>query len=281
MNSEQGIIEHYSRGGLMETIYQTLSRSGADMAALTPEDFSPVDELHLGGNATTRHLMTYLQFRPDQHILDIGSGLGGPARFVVTHAKAAVSGIDLTPEYCNVATAISNATGLGEYTAFQHGNALALPWPDRTFDGAYTIHTAMNIQDKATFYAQIYRVLCPGAFFGIYDVFAGPASGQPPYPLPWAPDAGSSFLVTLENAKSLLGVAGFQVVTEDNLHGFAMLALRKAIEAENDNTADLGPHIVMGENYRQKLSNLLDALKAKKCLPQILICRKPTDEEIT
>lgn len=278
MTIEKGIIDHYSRGGLMETIQQALLQSGKDMTALVPDDLSAIDELHIGGRATTAHLMTYLQFRPEHHVLDVGSGLGGAARYVVAQNKAAVSCIDLTPEYCNTAAALTGLVGMGEYILYRQGSALALPFPDAEFDGAYTIHTAMNIQDKTTFYAQIYRVLKPGAFFGLYDVMAGSAPEPLEFPLPWATTAETSFLISPDDLKVLLAQTGFEVITEDDLRGYALLTLKKFLDAD---PSPLGPHIIMGDDYKIKITNLLNNISKKKCAPRVIICRKPTLEEIT
>jgi len=275
---EKSTIDHYSRGGLLETIQQALLQSGKDMESLAPEDLAPVDELHIGGHATTAHLMTYLQFRPEHHVLDVGCGLGGAARYVVNRRKAAVTGIDLTPEYINVAMALTAQLGLAEFIAFHQGSALSLPYPDLEFDGAYTIHTAMNIQDKATLYAQIYRVLKHGAYFGIYDIMAGDNPEPLEFPLPWATTAENSFLVKPESLKTLLTEAGFQIITEDDLRGYALLILKKRLEAE---PSPLGPQIIMGDGHKTKTSNLLKNIAAKKCAPRVMICRKPTLEEIT
>lgn len=278
MTIEKGIIDHYSQGGLMETIHLALRQCGKDPTSLLPEDLAPIDELHIGGRSTTAHLMTYLQFRPEHHVLDVGSGLGGAARYVASQNKAAVTGIDLTPEYCNTATALTRQVGLGEHIIYHQGSALALPFPDAEFDGAYTIHTAMNIQDKITLYAQIYRVLKHGTFFGIYDVMAGDNPEELEFPLPWASTAETSFLISPEDLKTLLVQTGFEVITEDDLRGYALLTLKKFLEAD---PSPLGPQIIMGDDYKIKITNLLNNIARKKCAPRVIICRKPTLGEMT
>lgn len=277
MSIEKGIIDHYSRGGLLDTIQQALVHSGKDLAQLAPEDLSEFDELHIGGRATTAHLMTYLQFSPEQHVLDIGSGLGGPARYVASQTKAAVTGIDLTPEYCNTASALTQMCGLSEFATFDQGNALALPYQDGEFDGAYTIHTAMNIQNKTGLYAEIYRVLKPGAFFGIYDVMADSSPEKMTFPVPWATTEDTSFLISPADLKDVLIQTGFDIITEDNLRGYALLAIKKRLESDTMSSRE---QIIMGDLYKQKITNLLKNIAAKKCAPRVMICQKPTIEEI-
>jgi SAM-dependent methyltransferase len=275
MTNDQTIIDHYSQAGLGQTILTALNESGKSLQDLTPEDISPVDEFHIGGRAATAHLMTYLQFQPDMHILDVGCGIGGAARFLAETVKCRLTGIDLTPEYCNAAALLTQKTGLADYIIYKQGNALALPFENEAFDGAYTIHTAMNIADKATFYREIARTLQPGAFLGIYDVLRGDNPEAPDYPLPWSSDAGDSFLASLEETRKLLGDAGFEILVEDNESGFGLLSLKKLQDAN----PVFGPRIVMGEDYPAKISNLAKAIETRRCAPWFIICKKRIWEE--
>ncbi len=92
-------------------------------------------------------------------VLDVGSGLGGPARLIAAQRGCDVTGIDLTPEYVEVAERLTQRTGLGEQVRFVCGDALELPFDDASFDAAITLHVAMNIADRARLYAAIRRVL--------------------------------------------------------------------------------------------------------------------------
>lgn len=276
MAIEKDVIDHYSRGGLMDAIQQALLAAGKNLAALTPDDLGGIDEMHIGGRPATAHLLTYLQFRPHHHILDVGAGLGGAARLLASRTKARVSAIDLTPEYCSTAKTLTDLTGLGEHILYYDGSALSLPFEDLTFDGAYTIHTAMNIEDKARLYAEIHRVLQPGAYFGIYDVMAGPNTAPLTFPLPWASAAESSFLASPDEMRALLTDAAFNVITEDDLRGHALLVLKKMLDAA---PGPLGPAIMLGDDYKVKVKNLLDAITAQKCAPRVMICQKQFIEE--
>jgi hypothetical protein len=85
MTQEKTIIDHYSRESLYETIMAALHSTGRGIGPLTIDDLAPFDEFHIGGRAATAHLMAYLQFQPHHHILDVGSGIGGPARYLASH----------------------------------------------------------------------------------------------------------------------------------------------------------------------------------------------------
>ncbi len=88
------------------------------------------------------------------HVLDIGSGLGGPARTLAETYGCRVTGIDLTQAFCDAATAMSNWVGLGSRVSFKQGDATNLPFENQTFDAAMTIHVAMNIAAKDKMYLE-------------------------------------------------------------------------------------------------------------------------------
>ncbi|HEY8189834.1 MAG TPA: class I SAM-dependent methyltransferase [Micavibrio sp.] len=270
MTQEKIIIDHYSRGSLEQSIMAALQSAGRDIGKLSVDDLAPFDEFHIGGRAATAHLMAYLQFQPHHHILDIGCGIGGPARYLAAAARSRITGIDLTPEYCAVAASLTEKTGLGNHIIYRQENALSLPFADDAFDGAYSIHMAMNIADKAALFRQIFRVLKPGSFFGLYDILADMDDGAFSYPVPWAPGPEASFLASSTQMKTLLTESGFMIMAEDDLHGFALLALKKM----QDSKTVSGPGLLMGDDFKLKIANLIDNLEKNRCTPRIIICKK-------
>ena len=200
-------------GGLVSAISSALDASGVDRATLRPADLAPVDEFHIRGRAATLEIIEALGVTADSRVLDLGSGLGGPARTVAEETGCAVTGVDLTSEFCEVATALSQWTGMSDRTSFQIGDATATGLPDDAFDAALTVHVAMNIADKPALYAEAFRVLRPGGRFVIYDVLQG-EGGPVHFPVPWAADPSTSFLASPERMRELLAAAGFEVVSE-------------------------------------------------------------------
>ena len=146
-------------------------------------------------------------------MLDLGSGLGGPARTLSEVTGCRVTGVDLTPEFCEVAAALSEWTGLADLARFHVGDATATGLPDASMDAVMTVHVAMNIPDKAGLYAEAMRVIRPGGRFVVYDVLQG-EGGDVHYPVPWAADPSLSFLATPEETRELLTGAGFEVIAE-------------------------------------------------------------------
>lgn len=230
------VARHYSEGGdLAARIAERLQAAGKDIAALTTADLAAVDEFHIRGRQATLELARSLNLSAGSHVLDIGSGLGGPARTLAETFGCHVTGIDLTPAFCEAAAVLSGWVGLGGLTAFQQGDATSLPFPDRTFDAAMTIHVAMNIARKDLMYAEARRVLRPGARFGVYDVLQG-EGGQVHFPVPWAREPAISHLATDAEMRRLLADRGFNILdvvdsTEQSTAWFEAMAERLAQKA--------------------------------------------------
>ncbi|ABL79475.1 MULTISPECIES: class I SAM-dependent methyltransferase [unclassified Nocardioides] len=242
-------------GGLVSVISSALDASGVDRATLRPADLAPVDEFHIRGRAATLEIMEALGVAADSRVLDLGSGLGGPARTVAEESGCSVTGVDLTPEFCEVATALSQWTGMSDRTSFQVGDATATGLPHEGFDAALTVHVAMNIADKPALYAEAFRVLRPGGRFVIYDVLQG-EGGPVHFPVPWAADPSTSFLATPERVRELLSAAGFEVISEidsseESLAWFQQMRAR----IERDGPPPVTFATFLGDAFGQMVAN--------------------------
>jgi len=189
------VATHYGGGGLTERIASGLRRAGKTLDNLTIADLAPYDEFHFRGREATLELARQMNLDKASQVLDIGSGLGGPARTLAEEYGCYVTGIDLTQEFCDVATTLSDWLGLGKHTRFQQGDATLLPFPADRFDAAMTFHVTMNIPDKQKAYEEAWRVLKSGGIFAVYDVLQG-EGGDVAFPVPWAEDRSLSHLVT-------------------------------------------------------------------------------------
>jgi SAM-dependent methyltransferase len=205
------VAAHYGRDDLTARILDALERDGKDLAQITIKDLSPVDEVHTRGRAATAELAALVEITPDFHVLDAGSGVGGPARYLASTTGCRVSGIDLTPGFVAAAVRLNELTELTGQVDFQVGSALELPFADDSFDLAWTVQIQMNIADKEGFYGEIFRTLKPGAQFIFQDVVQGPG-GEIHLPTPWASEPGQSFLASPEALRSIVEGAGFEPV---------------------------------------------------------------------
>ena len=260
-SSNEELLRHYQHGGLLDRILAGLRALGKNLDALTHEDLAPVDEFHTNGRAATRALAEFARIPHGSRVLDVGSGLGGPARYLAASYGCDVTGIDLTPEFCAVANELSRLVRLADRTRFQVGDALELPYHDSEFDVVWTMQMQMNIQDKRRLYAGIARVLKPGGLFACQDICAG--SGEPiDFPVPWASRPEQSHLVDADALRGLIRDAGLREsawrdVTQD------LIAARKAQQARAQSSGaggqaalpPLGIHLVQGEQASVKQAN--------------------------
>jgi ubiquinone/menaquinone biosynthesis C-methylase UbiE len=207
------VASHYGdRRDLADAIAEKLREAGKDIGALTTADLGAIDEFHVRGRKATLELAEGLGLGAGSHVLDLGSGLGGPARTLAETYGCRVTGIDLTPAFCEAATALSKWMGLGDRVSFRQGDATELPFADGSFDAAMTIHVAMNIAAKDRMYAEARRVLKSGGHFGIYDILQG-EGGDVLYPVPWAREPSISHLATPDDMQALLSDAGFKILS--------------------------------------------------------------------
>jgi MPBQ/MSBQ methyltransferase len=205
------VERHYGRRQIFESIMRALRDMRKDVSKLSPADLALVDEFHTRGRAATIELARRAALTPGLKVLDIGCGLGGSARYLVSEYGCHVTGIDLTKEYVDAASAIAELVGMKNLITFHQASALDLPFPDGSFDVVWTEHVQMNVADKRAFYRQIARVLTPHGRLLFHDVFQGPG-GALHYPVPWAEDASISVLETPETVRNILEGLGFSVL---------------------------------------------------------------------
>jgi ubiquinone/menaquinone biosynthesis C-methylase UbiE len=240
---------------------------------LSASDLSGGDELHLGWRPATAAHAEDLGLTSGMRVLDVGSGIGGPARYLVETLACQVEGVDLSPEFVAVASALTRRMGLSDRASFREASVLALPFEDAAFDAATMIHVGMNLPEKAGAFAEVRRVLKPGARFGVYDIMRGGAA-ELPFPMPWATTAETSFVESPDTYRRLLSDAGFTVESETDRRDFVLrLAREMRAKAEKEGPPRLGPQVLMGETARERLGNVMAALERGTITPVEMIAR--------
>lgn len=275
MSYDKTVSNHYLHGDLLNAIETALPALGKTTDNVTIEDLAPIDEFHIGGRLATDNLIGQLNFTETCHVLDVGCGLGGATRYLASKYKSRVTGIDLTPEYIETGNALCAWLNLDKYITLYQGSALSMPFKNNIFDGGYMLHVGMNIDDKASLFSEIYRVLKPGSSFGIYDVMRQ-KDGELTYPAPWATDSSTSKLSTPAEYKKALSDSGFDISEENNRRDFALEffnQLRAKTEA-NGGPPPLGLHTLMQESTAVKIKNMIDNIANGYIAPIEIIAKK-------
>ena len=205
----QAIHDYWGRDGLGQAILDTLAASGKTLNALTTDDLAPLDQFHGGGKAATVRLARLAGLQPGMQVLDVGGGLGGPARTLAAEFGCRVLVVDLTESYVRAAEVLTARLGLDDRVTHHVGNALELPFENGTFDVVWTQNSGMNIAAKDRLYVGFQRVLHPGGLLALQEPMAGPL--QPPiFPVMWASDAATNFLRAPAEMRVLIEAAGFR-----------------------------------------------------------------------
>jgi ubiquinone/menaquinone biosynthesis C-methylase UbiE len=273
MDTERQVATHYTHGSLLMAILDALKQRGKDPERLTAMDLSTGDEFHLGALPATAALAKDLGLASGMHVLDVGCGIGGPARYFAEAHTCRVTGIDLTEEFVQVATELTRRCGLADLVTFRHGSALDLPFDDGSFDAATLIHVGMNIADKARLFEEVRRVLKPDALFCVYEVMRA-GEGDLPYPMPWAQTSETSFVETPETYRRLLNAAGFKIEREQNRRAFVLdLAREMRAKIEKDGLPALNQHVLIGPAARERLGNVMATLERGTIAPVEMMAR--------
>jgi sarcosine/dimethylglycine N-methyltransferase len=265
MTSQDPVAQHYGTAGIAERALAALRAANGPDAPVTPEALAPIDHFHGRGVVATEELARRLDPQPGEHLLDIGCGIGGPARWIAAKYRVRVTGVDLTPEFCDAARALNAACGLADRVTIIEGSALALPVPDAAFDRAYSQNAIMNIADKQRFYREAFRALKPGGLLALSNVCAGPA-GPPYFPVPWAATPATSFLATPEETRADLEAAGFAIVSfRDTSDELRPAQMRERERMERDEIAPaLGIHLILGDRIRDMRLNSVNSQIANR-----------------
>lgn len=273
--TRSNIVAHYARSGLLARLESALRSDGIDPAHPTIEALAPYDQFHGRGLEATEDIAALVAVRPTDHLLDVGSGLGGPARWVSTRFGCRITGIDLTPEFCAIAEHLTRLVGLDARVRFQVGDALSMPFADGMFAGAYSMFVAMNIEDKAQLYREIHRVLEPGGWLVLSQIVRG-EQGAVMYPTPWAATEAESFLSTVEETRNGLLAAGFEVeqVKNDLRRALEFGARSRAMVERGEKPPYRANALIHGDMAGAMLANVARGYQDGSLVPIEVLARK-------
>ena len=254
------VREHYSATGLTDRIKSALATVAPEGQTLTVAQLAPLDQFHTRGILATAELALAAGLEPSSRVLDVGCGIGGPARYIAITFGCKVTGVDLSRGFIDAATYLTARCGLSDRVTFQVGDALHLPFENSAFDTVFLQHVAMNVEDRAALYAEVRRNLAPGGRLATYDLVL--RDGDVVYPAPWARDVSTSFLLSEADTRTALEQAGFTAVlwrddTENALDWF-----KAAMGAPPQSGPNLG--VVMGPEFPTLIGNLASNIRENR-----------------
>lgn len=247
-----GVRDHYRATGLTERLKRALGALGPEDQQLTPRQLGGLDQFHTRGLAATAELAVLTGITADMSVLDVGCGIGGPARFLAQTYGCQVTGVDLSEPFVEAARYLTERTGQSGRVSFHTASALDLPFDDGRFDTVLLQHVAMNISDRTRLYGEIRRVLKSGGRFACFDVVS--KGGQPQFPVPWARTPATSFLLSAAATREAIEPAGFQALTWQDDTEVAKEWAAQLRSSGPPPSPNLG--IVMGPDFAQLAANL-------------------------
>lgn len=275
MTEAQSISDHWGKGDIYSLILETMELAGIDPDAVTVEQLAPVDHFHARGFPATVELADALPIKEGDNLVDIGCGLGGPARYIAKRFNCRVCGIDITAPFVDAANKLSSLVGMEDAVECRHGDGQKLPYRSETFDGGYTQHVTMNVPDRNAFFLEAFRVLKPGAYFALTEHGLGEV-GEPHHPVPWSENGSGEYLMRPTDTVTALEIVGFTKIQITNTGEKYLQGYNRAFELDEKGEAPVfGTHILLGDLAPQIVRNAARNIEERRTQPIQIVCFKP------
>lgn len=268
MRETEETIKRYSSGMLRERVHAALRAAGHEPEVLKASDLGEADHFHIGGRAATQFVAQNLHIGLGTRVLDIGSGLGGPARYFASQG-AVVTGVDITAEFVDLAKELNNACGMGGSITMHRHPAQHTGLAAQSFDKAVLMHVGMNLGEKKSVFSEIFRLLRPGGMLGIYDLMG---TNKLTYPLPWADSQETSHVESDQAYIDQLIKAGFDVAQNIDRRKEA-LALAAHLQSGKPGALDVP--IMLGDRPELRMQHVFEAIGAGLITPRLIVALKP------
>ncbi|MBT3372086.1 MAG: methyltransferase domain-containing protein [Rhodospirillaceae bacterium] len=226
----QTVVDFYDTHPINEgQILEKLQHDGVDLSGLTEDILQHYDMDHFDGLAAIDSLAQKIAAAADSHVLDVASGMGGPARYLAQHYGCRVTGIDLTASRVDGAQRLTKLVGLSEVVQFRNGDALANPFPDAHFDAVIGQEAWCHIPDKARLIAECVRVTRNGGYIAFTDILERCAlNGETAARL--QRDMGFAELGSLARYQDLLAANGCTVLEAEEMSDHWAVILRERLQ---------------------------------------------------
>jgi SAM-dependent methyltransferase len=257
VHETHGSLSYYDGPEIADAIFEALEQAGLDTEKLEIDDLAALDEFHAVGRAATLALAELCVLTPGTEVLDVGAGIGGPARLLAKRFGAHVTALDQTARFCRANTRLSAACGLSERVSVVQGEASALPFADGAFEIAWTQALMQNIADKRALFSELHRVLRPDGRLVIFELLSGPGGGPLHFPVPWADDPAESYLTSGGELRESAEAAGFEVFLW-NEGADARARIQRAAEAQPPAPPAHGIDLqLLMPNYAERMASMV------------------------
>lgn len=275
LTDTQSVSDHWATEDVFAVILNAMRAAGINPATVSIEQLAPVDHFHARGFPATKELADVLPIKAGQRIVDIGCGIGGPARYLAKRFECHIDGVDITDPFVKAANQLTKLVGMESPVNCVHGDGQRLPYDPKSFDGGISQHVTMNVPDRGAFFGEAFRVLKPGAFFALTEHGLGDG-GEPYHPLPWSKDGSGAYLKRPTETVQILKREGFTEIEVTDTGQKYLEGYNKAIElAEKGETPTFAVHILLGKLAPQIVRNAARNIEEGRTHPVQIICRKP------
>lgn len=171
MSDSSSLVQYYDTHPINEQeILAKLRARGDDLSRLTQAGLKDFDQDHYGGTDAVDTLARLAGIGRAHQVLDVCSGMGGPARWLAHAFGCRVTGLDLTASRVESARRLTEMVGLSDRVHFVHGDAAAMPFPDARFDAVIGEEAWVHVPDKPALIGHARRVLKPGGVVAFTDI---------------------------------------------------------------------------------------------------------------
>ncbi|WP_084421189.1 class I SAM-dependent methyltransferase [Henriciella litoralis] len=278
---QEQLRDHYNNPLLQSQIEKAMGALDLSPETVTHTDLAPIEEFHIGGRAATEALLPLLRLGEGHEALDIGCGTGGTARYAAATYGCDVTGIDLTPVFIETGKSLSAWLNLSARVTLERRSALDTGLDDGRFDAAWMFHVGMNIAEKRELFAELTRILKPGAGLLVYDIMRGEDETTPlTFPLPWASDASHSYVASPDDYEAAMETAGLIIDGVTPRQDLAERFFDRMTSGGTGANSPLATSLLMGADAAEKTSNLLAAWRSGQIIPVQILARKPANPPV-
>ena len=155
----------------VDRIFNELGEIGkSTSSSLLVEDLTKFDQLHYHGTDAIDIFIEKLEINEKTKILDVGSGMGGPARYIANQTGAEITAIELQSDQNNLAKDLTKKCGLSNKVSHICGDILDYDFKNQTFDAVVSWLTLYHIANHEILLKKLFDLLNPNGFFYTEDI---------------------------------------------------------------------------------------------------------------